>query len=76
MIDFEIAPKKYHIECSYNEALLYCFQLEIDGKKGWQLPTRREADFGRVEICWWIDDEAVNLQDYFITIPVRDITND
>jgi hypothetical protein len=34
----EISPKEYWIErCSYDEAILYCFSLEIDGKKGWRI---------------------------------------
>jgi hypothetical protein len=37
-MNIEIAPLEYYIVCFYDEAMLYCFQLEIDGKRGWRLP--------------------------------------
>jgi hypothetical protein len=67
-MNIEIAPKEYRIECSYNEALLYCFQLEIDGKRGWQLPTWFEyCNDVRIDaFAWQIGGEQ-------IVIPVRDL---
>ena len=39
----EIAPKEYEFEMkSYDEAKLFCFSLNVDGKVGWRLPTKDE----------------------------------
>jgi hypothetical protein len=35
----EISPSEYHINCSYEEANLYCFQLNINNKTGWRILT-------------------------------------
>jgi hypothetical protein len=71
----EIAPKEYRIKSTYNEAVLYCFQLNIDGKIGWRLPTWFEyrSDV-RIDAlgyeCWYRGDTYT---DRFWCIPVRDI---
>ena len=41
---FEIAPKEYEAPLQFQEAKLYCFSLNIDGKIGWRLPTIKELD--------------------------------
>jgi hypothetical protein len=70
----EFAPEKYRITCFYDEAVLYCFQLEIDGKRGWRLPSSFEystmIEF-RYSICWWLDGNYSNIQK--IASPVRDL---
>lgn len=43
-MNFEIAPKSTEEYLSWNEAKMYCFALNIDGKTGWRLPTREELD--------------------------------
>jgi len=40
----EIAPKEYEISIGYQEARMYCFSLNIDGKIGWRLPTIEELE--------------------------------
>jgi hypothetical protein len=40
----EISPREYWIRCTYDEAVLYCFQLEIDGKVGWRIFKDREEE--------------------------------
>jgi hypothetical protein len=78
----EIAPKEYHITtCSYDEALLYCFQLNIDGKMGWRLPKKdNEEETSSFFPIWREDDssqnDAVLKSRNFWCVPVRDITND
>ena len=43
-MNIEIAPRnKWIIDSSFDEAMMYCLFLEIDGKKGWRLPTDEEA---------------------------------
>jgi hypothetical protein len=72
MINIELAPEKSCIRAvSYDEAVLYCFQLVIDGKTGWRLPTMGEYyNDSRLFLCWYVDDQWANLQN---CIPVRDI---
>ena len=41
---FEIAPKEYEIQANWDDARLYCFSLNIDGKIGWRLPTKEELN--------------------------------
>lgn len=33
-MNIEIAPKTTEIQATWDEAVMYCFFLEIDGKKG------------------------------------------
>jgi hypothetical protein len=74
-MNIEIAPKEYRIECSYNEALLYCFQLEIDGKRGWRMPSRDEWYFNGELHGWFVGKSECRLYAPTI-IPVRNIIND
>ena len=39
---YEISPKETEIRASWDEAKMYCFSLNIDGKIGWRLPTTEE----------------------------------
>lgn len=41
-MNFEIAPKSSETRLNWNDAHLYCFTLNIDGKTGWRLPTEEE----------------------------------
>lgn len=41
---FEIAPKSTEIRLNWDDARLYGFSLNIDGKTGWRLPTKEELD--------------------------------
>ena len=43
-MNFEIAPKETEIKSNWDDARLYCFFLNIDGKIGWQLPTKEELN--------------------------------
>jgi hypothetical protein len=44
----EIAPYEYWSEeLLFEEAKLYCFSLNIDGKIGWRFPTLQECDMIR-----------------------------
>ena len=43
-MNFEIAPKSTEIEANWDDARLYCFSLDIDGKVGWRLPTKEELN--------------------------------
>ena len=41
-MNFEIAPKSTEVILNWDDARLYCFALNIDGKTGWRLPTKEE----------------------------------
>lgn len=41
-MNIEIAPKETEIQANWEDARLYCFSLNIDGKTGWRLPTMNE----------------------------------
>lgn len=43
-MNFEIAPKSTEIQTNWEEARMYCFSLNIDGKIGWRLPTKEELN--------------------------------
>ena len=43
-MNFEIAPKSTEIRLKWDDAKLYCFSLDIDGKTGWRLPTKEELN--------------------------------
>jgi hypothetical protein len=43
-MNFEIAPKSTEIQANWDDAKLYCFSLNIDGKTGWRLPTKEELN--------------------------------
>jgi hypothetical protein len=38
----ELAPREYYKDLNFDDANLYCFSLNIDGKVGWRLPTKME----------------------------------
>jgi hypothetical protein len=67
----EVSDKNF----TYEEAIMYCFFLEIDGKKGWRLPTEQEYNSYNNVWGWYQDDQRYkpgDLQHFRIT-PVRDI---
>ena len=43
-MNFEIAPKSTEIQANWDDARLYCFSLNIEGKTGWRLPTKDELN--------------------------------
>ena len=52
---FEIAPKSTEVRLNWEDARLYCFSLNIDGKTGWRLPTKEELN------------EIYESENYFVT---------
>ena len=42
-----IADKETEIQANWDDARLYCFALNIDGKTGWRLPTLEELYYVR-----------------------------
>jgi len=80
-MSIEIAPEEYRkYELTWDEAKMYCFSLNIDGKVGWRLPTIDELigirdtfylDFDDPSVWVWTiectsDDDAtiVDLTDF------------
>jgi hypothetical protein len=78
---FETAPKEYWIRASsFDEVKMYLLFLEIDGKRGWRIPTRFErTKYFRAgehvnETVWdHLYEDAVLLNSTRKLIPVRDI---
>ena len=67
----EISPTT-NKEFTYDEAIMYCFFLIIDGKKGWRLPTREEYNSSVKIWGWHQDDVRSSTSDLFKVTPVRD----
>ena len=78
-MNFEIAPKSAEIEATWNEARMYCFSLNIDGKVGWRLPTGEELneiyesenEYATTWYHWTADDDESDGRLY--VRPVRDL---
>ena len=71
---FELAPTEYHKLLSLEDAKLYCFSLNIDGKIGWRLPSVEEftlVDSPDCLGCWTQGDLDIGY--LCITTPVRDL---
>ena len=64
----EVSDKNF----TYEEAVMYCFFLEIDGKKGWRLPTEREYNSYNNIWGWYQDDERQHILTIYRITPVRD----
>jgi hypothetical protein len=59
---------------TYDEAVMYCFSLNVNGKIGWRLPTIEEFD-GNVDFVWNFNDQT-NRNLCWHVIPVRDLKYD
>ena len=64
----EVSDKNF----TYDEAVIYCFFLEINGKKGWRLPTKQEYNSSNNIWGWYQDDERQHLLTLYRITPVRD----
>ena len=76
----EVAPIEYHPLLNRDEAIMYCFSLNIDGKTGWRLPTFEEysTDALTGHNGGWSTDDAQNPSFVlkWFCYPVRDIKDD
>jgi hypothetical protein len=73
-LKIEIAPES-DLRMSYNDAILYCFSLNIDGKIGWRMPSFNEY-LDTSAIGWYLHDVLRFGGDLYPITPVRDITDD
>ena len=70
-MNFEIAPKETETILNWDDARLYCFSLNVDGKTGWRLPTKDElneiylSDNDFANVWYWSSTEA-NCEDAWI----------
>jgi hypothetical protein len=74
-MNIEIAPKS-DSHMSYNDAILYCFSLNIDGKIGWRLPSDREFQNNCRIRGWYLNDDFRFGRDLYPVTPVRDLKDD
>jgi hypothetical protein len=74
-ISVELAPRSYIKDVTLEEAQMYCFSLNIDGKIGWRFPTPEECYlFNRMHgIYWHSDDIGDDRNETYLIHPVRDI---
>ena len=76
----ELSDRKYWLKrCTYNEAIIYCAMLEIDGKKGWRLFKNAIELLYQLEHypCWLETDFGTyDSTKTYSCIPVRDIDHD
>ena len=68
----EIAPTSENW-LTYDEALLYCFALNIDGKIGWRLPTDQEFQYHYNIRGWYLNEQC---PEPLPVTPVRDLKDD
>ena len=82
---FEIAPKSTEIEATWEEARVYCFSLNIDGKVGWRLPTGEELkdiyktdnEYATDWYHWTADDWDFSGTSHKLYVrPIRDLKDD
>lgn len=74
--EIEISPEDYWIRRTYQESMLYCFSLIIDGKTGWRLPTPLERAYVMTRAngpVWVVNPIGRNSSYTAYCIPVRDI---
>lgn len=81
LLKLEVAPVS-PTDLTYDEAVLYCFAFEIDGKIGWRVPTYYELSKFRCSktgispfnyFCWWMDLGIDNRTDRRRVYPIRDL---
>ena len=70
----EIAPRRFHItECTFGDALLYCFSLNVNGKTGWRLPKKIEIKDLPHSGLWLQEDFTEHPLMTWKCVPVRDL---
>jgi hypothetical protein len=79
----EIAPEEYHKKLTWNESILYCFSLNIDGKIGWRIPSYsecRDSNNKPVLSIGWVQEDKSSLMHSeldttvkYFCYPVRDV---
>ena len=73
-LTFEVISLNHYKHLSYEDAKLYCFSLNVDGKTGWRLPTKEECE--QLKRLWifysriWID-QPDTVYDFSMGMPVN-----
>ena len=70
----EIGPISPEAMC-YDNAIMYCFSFNLDGKIGWRMPTRDEY-LGSDASGWYVDDVSRHSNNLYPVTPVRDLKDD
>jgi hypothetical protein len=76
----EISEEKYWKVMGYDDGMLYCSLLIIDGKEDWRMPFSMESiweewkKLRRMPVRMWYYDEGVMYEgNRYWVIPVRDL---
>ena len=69
------APDSCIIMTTLEEAQLYCFSLNLDGKIGWRFPTLEECYHFNLshQDYWHLNDIGTSVDQKYLIFPVRDI---
>jgi formylglycine-generating enzyme required for sulfatase activity len=72
-VKFKVGPLSEE-KMQYDEALMYCFMLEVDGERGWRLPTHDEYNdiLGLSTQIWYYDEEH-NVGEVWQVQPIKEI---
>lgn len=52
-MNIELAPEEYRKPLTYDEAIMYCFSLVVDGAAGWRMPTIDELE-------WQLENDTID----------------
>lgn len=74
----ELSPTQYETRLSWDNAIFYCFSLNIDGKTGWRLPTIDEITELNLNggFYWCFQDERAEMYWGLITNGMRHLPYD
>lgn len=76
----EQAPEEYEAELTWDEAIFYCFSLNIEGAVGWRLPTYEEIRIivgsSNMWKYWYGEVRDDSESKKYRVIPVRDLKAD
>jgi hypothetical protein len=60
---------------SYDNAMLYCFSFNLDGKIGWRMPRFNEYIASNA-MGWYVHDDLRHTNELYPVTPVRDLKDD
>lgn len=68
-MNFQIAPKSTEVKLNWEDAKLYCFSLNIDGKTGWRVPSVEELKYVM------LNSDKINTTKFYLSLTPADKDN-